>query len=214
MRDDSKAEARAAIKVDLERFDGWCGCEKATKLFDTIIDLNPSLIVEVGVYGGRSLVVMATAALYLDHSCKVFGFDTWDVNHSLEHLMPLESASDREAKEYWVTQNPRAIYDEMMRRLSDHEMMAEVIPVCEESANASGLFLNDSIDMLHLDANHSEWASTRDVLLWVPKVRSGGIVCLDDTNFDSLPTAIRFTLQYCDEVYSPEDKQYTIYRKR
>ena len=214
MRDDSKEEARASIKVDLERFTGWCGHEKATKLFDTVIALDPSLIVEVGVYGGRSLAVMATAALYLNHSCKVFGFDTWDTKQSLEHLRPLESALDKDTKDYWDTQNPRAIYDEMMQRLVQYDMITEVIPICEESSNASGLFLDGSIDLLHLDANHTEWASTRDVLLWVPKVRSGGLVCLDDTNFESLPTAMRFTLMYCDEVYSPGDRQFTIYKKR
>ncbi len=72
------------------------------------------------------------------------------------------------------------------------------------------------LDYFHLDGCHSEWSSTTDVVLWVPKVKSGGIVVLDDYNWPSTQTAVRFVEKWCDkiEVTETKDSAYAFFRKR
>ena len=41
----------------------------------------------------------------------------------------------------------------------------------------------DKIDILHIDGNHEEESSYRDVELYVPKVKKGGYIWFDDANW-------------------------------
>ena len=56
------------------------------------------------------------------------------------------------------------------------------------------------LDMLHIDGCHSEWSSTTDVCLWLPMVRQGGLICMDDVNWPSTQTAVRFVEKWCDKI--------------
>ncbi|MSU37384.1 MAG: class I SAM-dependent methyltransferase [Pedosphaera sp.] len=73
------------------------------------------------------------------------------------------------------------------------------------------------IDLVHIDANHSEWSSIQDVVLWIPKVRSGGIVIMGDINFETVAHARRLALKECDiikEIFREEGTSFGLYRKR
>jgi hypothetical protein len=49
----------------------------------------------------------------------------------------------------------------------------------QTTESAAGHFAKDSIDFLHIDANHSR--SMQDFQLWAPLVRIGGMITLHDT---------------------------------
>ena len=57
--------------------EGWCPDSKAIRLYDLILEKKPKVIVEIGVYGGQSLVALAAAAEQIDDA-KVFGFDPYN----------------------------------------------------------------------------------------------------------------------------------------
>ena len=45
------------------------------------------------------------------------------------------------------------------------------------------LFLDGEIDVLHQDGNHSEESSSREVELWLSKMKPGGIWIMDDIDW-------------------------------
>jgi hypothetical protein len=58
----------------------------------------------------------------------------------------------------------------------------------------------DEVDVLHIDGNHSEEQSTADVHMWLPKIRSGGLVWFDDTDWKSTENARRLLAERCEHV--------------
>src|SRR5271155_2865720 len=45
----------------MAQLEGWCSDLKATTLVDLVLKVRPQVIVEIGVWGGKSLVPMACA---------------------------------------------------------------------------------------------------------------------------------------------------------
>jgi predicted O-methyltransferase YrrM len=66
------------------------------------------------------------------------------------------------------------------------------------SARAASLF--DRIDFLHVDGSHSVVSAVEDVILYVQKVRSGGIVLLDDIGWPTTQAAFEVARTLCDQV--------------
>jgi predicted O-methyltransferase YrrM len=71
------------------------------------------------------------------------------------------------------------------------------------------------MDMVHIDANHAEWPSTSDVVNWLPKLKVGGYLIMDDVNWDSTQTAVRFIEKRCEFVsrFDLKESCFSIYRK-
>lgn len=61
--------------------DGWCTLEKAYALAAAVIMLRPSLVVEVGIWAGRSFVPMALALKQIGKG-QIIGIDPWKAEES------------------------------------------------------------------------------------------------------------------------------------
>ena len=70
------------------------------------------------------------------------------------------------------------IYSEALKKLSVYGDRSEVIR--EESAVAAARFSDASLDFVYLDAQHHYEAVKEDIELWLPKVKSGGVISGDD----------------------------------
>jgi predicted O-methyltransferase YrrM len=71
------------------------------------------------------------------------------------------------------------------------------------------------VDMVHIDANHAEWPSTSDVVNWLPKLKVGGYIVMDDVNWESTQTALKFVLKRCEFIarFDLNESCFAIYRK-
>ena len=69
------------------------------------------------------------------------------------------------------------------------------------------------IDILHIDASHTEEDSVIDTLLWLPRIKSGGFLIYDDANWESLKTAQTFALKKCKHVIYLEDGKTRVLQK-
>ncbi len=49
-----------------------------------------------------------------------------------------------------------------------------------ESRNAARIFKDGSCDLVFIDGDHSYEAAKRDIEMWLPKVKPGGILCGHD----------------------------------
>ena len=70
------------------------------------------------------------------------------------------------------------------------------------SAKAVEEFEDESIDILHIDGNHTEDSAYFDAVHWLPKVKQGGYIWFDDVNWSTTNKAVRYMKDYCTLIES------------
>jgi predicted O-methyltransferase YrrM len=149
---------------------GWCSFEKANFLIDLILKLEPSVVLEIGVWGGKSLIPMACALKENRHGI-IYGIDPWEKQASVEWIM--EDAN----RNFWEHANHEWVYQHLIGKLNEFNLHPQVQLIRNTSEKAPPIH---DIDILHIDGNHSDPTSYLDVTKWVPFVKSGGLIIFDD----------------------------------
>lgn len=187
---------------------GWCTVEKANKMIDLVTLYKPSLVVELGVFGGKSLLALALACKSINSMSKVIGIDAWTVDASLE------GKNDLENDKWWSKIN----YSEMQTYTNSIMAINNVGDIVElwksKSTNVVDKFDDDSIDILHQDSNHSEEVTIKEVELYSKKIKVGGYWIFDDTNWNTTSKAQELLiLKGFIEIYVAPSNEWKIYSK-
>lgn len=156
----------------MEDLEGWCSNEKAAVLIDLIFMIRPQKVVEIGVFGGKSFIPIAMALKEIG-SGKVIGIDPWSRAESVVGMKG-------EDADFWTRLDHDKIYRDLLIKLEKLGLENTVTLLKETSAQADPI---PDIDILHIDGNHSEISSLSDVYKWMPFVRSGGLIILNDSNW-------------------------------
>jgi predicted GH43/DUF377 family glycosyl hydrolase len=179
------------IETLVPRLEGWCTIQKALALAECIHRFRPACCVEIGVYGGRSLLPQAMACRHIAAG-QVFGIDPWSAKVALIGLQAHEDL------EFWGRLDYESVYRGCLQALLD-ERLTDVCTLIRVSAEkAAPLF--DRIDLLHIDGNHSAEMALRDVQLYLPRVSPGGHIWFDDVDWDSTNLAVEMLRRECDLV--------------
>jgi len=176
------------IRVELRRaaaqLEGWCPDHKARQMAQLILTHKPRVVVEIGVFGGKSCIPMALA-------CKkngaglVYAIDPWENDAALENYPPNDPNAN-----WWSQQNLDKVYKQFSEYLHTHDLLPWVRIVRARSEDVCGMFgPRLPIDVLHIDGNHATETATRDVRNYLPRVRKGGWVWMDDVNWDTVKPA-------------------------
>lgn len=184
---------------------GWCDPQKGIELANLVVRERPQRIAEVGVFEGKSTLAMAHACR-LNGSGIVYAIDSWKKEDCIDDEVTAN-------QEWWSKLDLDAHYEAFV----GHTVRAGVvrhIQYCRMSSWDASRFLPD-MDLVHIDANHAEWPSTSDVVNWLPKLKVGGYIVMDDVNWDSTQTAIKFVLKRCSFVarFDLAESCFAIYRK-
>lgn len=171
------AEIKKRAFRAMDELDGWCDKQKAGILIDFVLAMKPDTIVEIGVYGGKSLVPMAIAQQATGKGI-VYGIDPWD---SLESIKGMDDIN----REWWQRLDHGAILRGLMMKIKQFGLQDQISLIKSTSKDAAPIY---DIDILHIDGNHSEETSYVDVTKWVPLVKSGGIIVLDDVTWFNVQT--------------------------
>ena len=194
---------------------GWCPFTKAMAMANLILETDAQLVVELGVFGGRSLVPQAAACAHKG-SGFCFGIDAWSVPAALESLDP-EDLDDREHIKWWSALDMNGIYWACARAIDQGHLFPYCALVQGRGEHLAALFPDPPrIDILHIDGNHTVQASCRDVGRWLPRVRPGGHIWFDDSAWESTKPAQVLLGNECDLL---DDKveggsSWRLYRKR
>jgi len=195
-----------------ERIPGWAPPDKLTRMFNLVLETQPHRIVEIGVFGGRSLMALAVASLHLPHPCQVVGIDAWSNNEAVENMFPEVWQDEQGHLDYWEGQDLERICEGCRHLFEEEDLMEQVTLIRGDSVSTVPLF--DHIDILHIDGNHTDWSSTRDVCNWVPRVRNGGFIHMDDTYWATLQaTALPMLEKRCELVETLHGDYSRIYQK-
>jgi hypothetical protein len=128
--------------------------------------LVPRRYVELGVLDGNSYFAACEAVRLLGIPCECVGIDPWEGDFKPE--------VGHQAKPYSAT-----FYQSVAMRNGGYAKFSRLVRATSNDALAA--FADNSIDLLHIDANHVYDAVKSDYETWYPKVSENGVVLIHDT---------------------------------
>lgn len=150
-----------------KRIPGWCPPAKAHDLVSLVWALRPRVVVETGVFGGKSLIPMALACRQVGG--RVIGIDPWSPTASQEGYTGVN-------KEWWGALNHEDVYGSFLGNL-ERLQLQDVVEVRREKSLET--VVPTVIDLFHCDSNHNEMAIA-EVRRFCPNIKVGGIAVFDD----------------------------------
>jgi len=177
------------IYVKMKRLDGWCPETKASFLMDLIFNHRPEIVVEVGVWGGKSLVPMAEAIKY-NHRGIVYGIDPWKSEASV-------AGFNDENTKWWGRVDHESVMKSFLSSLKEYRLNEFVNVIRATSVDCQSI---ENIGLLHIDGNHSEDSALFDVKKWVPLVKQGGFVIFDDLDWPQTEKAVEWLDDHCQRI--------------
>lgn len=173
---------------------GWCVPEKVYKLMDLVHKTKPKKVIEVGVFGGSSVYPIAQALKFNHNGGVIYAIDPWKEEACLEGYEPGDPNY-----EWWKNSSKlNKIYNGFVRMIHEKNLLNFCKTMRMTSVQAVDSFDDDSIDILHIDGNHTEERAYGDVVLYMPKLKKGGYLYLDDADWSSTHKAVDFLMENCE----------------
>jgi hypothetical protein len=170
------------LEKKVASLEGWCDYSKATILSELTRDVEKEkgkcMALEIGVYGGRSLVALGWELKAPSH---VFGVDPYTVEASLE------SEKEKANIDWWKQLDHDKIKRGAFEGIREKQDVISLLVM--KSREACELFGNYCFDVIHQDGNHSEEISCQEVEMWCSKLKVGGWWIMDDVNWGSTARA-------------------------
>lgn len=189
----------------INTINGWCTPEKSQELYNLVHSQKSNITVELGVYGGRSLISMALAHKEMNLGF-VLGFDAYSTKVCTEGTnSPLNN-------DYWQHQDLQKIYHECIDSIKKFGVddFASVIKL--KSQTAGILFKDESIDIIHQDSNHNVETIIAELELWTPKLKKGGLWIADDVQWIEAKEAYAKIPSYGFDLIA-DHYEWAVYRK-
>ncbi len=166
----------------VNRLEGWCSSDKIHKLYKLIIESKPSNLLEIGVFGGKSLLAQAFA-LRENGFGMIHGVDPWKANDCIQGMTEENSIN------WWQNLDYTKIYNGCINSIVNNNL-EDFVKIHRLTSLEYSTKIDFEIDILHIDGNHEEESSCRDVELYLPKVKKGGYIWFDDANWYQTQKAI------------------------
>ncbi len=202
-------ELKQFVAKYLPSFEGWCSKEKAFNFIDLVLEMKPQTCVEIGVFGGSSIFPVASALKFLNEDGAVIGIDPWDKLECIKYFDPVKDEVDLK---WWGNLNLERIYysyTNLIRRFNLQDYCITIRATSKDAAPEVG-----EIDILYIDGNHGEEATNLDVALYLPKVRHGGCIWMNDALWESRQEALDLLLEECDAVKMVDNGNCILFKKR
>lgn len=186
---------------------GWCSSEKAKSMMDLIYEVKPEICVEVGVFAGSSIYPTASALKFLQKG-QVYAIDPWETHFCLDGY-----EEDNPHYLWWKQVDLNWIYLNFLKLLNQFQLTFYCKVIRATGLQALDHFADQSIDILHIDGNHTENIAISDVEHYFPKVKKGGYIWLDDVDWPSVLRAKEFLSSNCEKIDSFSTTNYFLFRK-
>lgn len=183
---DQTALLKHMVYHAMDQLEGWCPRSKASVMMDLVLLMKPETVVEIGVFGGKSLVPMAFA-MRENKRGMAYGIDPWMTSASVEGMTGINA-------DWWGSIDHEMIMIGLESKMYQFGLENYMKLIRATSEDAEPIY---NIDILHIDGNHSEETSMVDVLKWVPLVRKGGVIIFDDLNWDTTGKAVQYLNKHC-----------------
>lgn len=209
---DEVGDLKNHIRTVVPSIQGWCSVEKALDFIDLVLKEKPKVYVEIGVFAGRSVFPVASALKYLGQGV-IICIDPWN---KLECLKQLTLKEDQPHLNWWSKTRFDEVYNSFTI-LSKRYGLEKYCRIIKTTAQKAVSEIDDSIDILYLDAIYSEPIALEIVQLYLPKVRSGGYIWINDALGGKVGASTAFILESCEHVNLfeyPNDSACNLFKKR
>ena len=151
-----------------EQIEGWFDFED---LYREAVRRTPfgGVMIEVGVYQGRSLAFLAVEALNAQKDLQVIGLDRFNWPHDA-------------AARVWAFRQQFGLSN-----LSLHSA---------DSVRGAATYQDASLDFVFLDADHTYESVLADLRAWFPKIKKGGVLAGHDLGHPEYP-GVRMAVEQC-----------------
>ena len=194
----------------MRKLQGWCTVLKAGIMMDLVLKTKPDVVVEIGVFGGKSVIPVAIA-LKANKKGVIYGIDPWDSDSSVEGMISEPN------KDWWGALDHGEILQGLIDKIKEFDVRNQIILYKATSEEAPPI---EGIDILHIDGNHSDETSYLDVTKWVPLMNSGGWIIFDDMTWieNGIYTqtrAVNWLDENCTKIaeFKEADETWGIWRK-
>lgn len=193
-----------ALDHYISTMEGWTTPARCKEICELVIETKPDVCVEIGVFAGRSLLAQAFG-LRENGKGKVYGIDYWKLDTAIE-------GENQDNKQWWTEKLDLELMHRLtMQAIWGHHLDSIATIIRAPSQHVYELFPN--IDLLNIDGCHSESASCRDVTNYLPRVKHGGYILMDDCDWQSTQKAQSLLESQCTVVKVGEGGHYKHYRK-
>jgi hypothetical protein len=140
-----------------------------------IDEVRPTIVVEVGVWKGASVVTVAREMQRQKLDAVVIAIDTW--LGSSEHYLWEKFIPDLDFEFGY----PR-LYHKFAANICNEGLQDHVVPLPLDSINGFQLLKARGVrpDVLHIDAGHDYLSVMADLNAWWPQLNPGGVLIGDD----------------------------------
>jgi hypothetical protein len=169
----------------LNTLHGWCDEEKMEKLHELVVKCSKDfpdtqlLTVELGIFGGRSLLPMALAHKELQNGYAI-GIDSYD------NVTPTEGTNAPANNEWWSKLDIKGVFNSFVKATERKEWSGYVKYLKGRSDSFADKFPDNSITLLHQDSNHNVETITKELELFAPKIKMNGYWVIDDADWQEV----------------------------
>lgn len=136
------------------------------------------VLVEVGVFMGKSVCFLGETLNELNKHCSVFAVDTFQGSpNEPEHAEIISQLDDNLLRVF-------------LRHMVKADLIGRVVPIVGEPKEVAERFKEIPIDFVFIDASHDYDNVRRDIESWLPKVKSGGIIGGHDIDWPDVKKAV------------------------
>lgn len=141
-----------------------------------------SLYVELGVFIGGNLTLVADRIKKQKKEIRVIGIDNWEFQNNGLSPESMRAAGINYSDDF----------ESICRNNLDKNGFGFVELLCGNTNKLAESFDDESIDCIFIDALHSSKEyHINELSLWVPKVKTGGIVCGHDWPSMGIQSAVK-----------------------
>lgn len=206
---DPKEEALKRYVCDiLPSLPGWCSKEKAMHFIDLVLEVQPQVYVEIGVFGGSSLFPVASALKFLGDGV-IIGIDPWDKLEAIRYFDPIKEYVHIQ---WWASLNLNQIYLNFLDAMHAYDLDESFRIIRSTSQQAVSKV--ETIDILYIDGNPGDECFQQDVRLYLPKVREGGFIWVNDILSEQRQNGVELLLNACDVVNVIDNGNCVLFKKR
>lgn len=188
-----------SINEIVESLPGWCTAEKAGIMYDLVNQTDAQLIVELGVFGGRSFIPMALACKDKG-SGKCIGIDSWRKDESLH------GTNDPANDDWWAQLDFDSVYQKAKTAIVENALTTYAKLVKSSTQDYAKKVEDYTVDIIHQDSAHNFETITEELTLWIPKLKIGGYWIADDTDWKEAQGGYNKLPDYGLELIENHDK--------
>lgn len=155
---------------------------KVLVLGELIVSQDLDRVVEIGVYRGKLMLPLARLMRRLGRG-EVVGIDPYSAQAAIQRDVEREGI---DLVEWPRSVDWEGLHQGVLDAISRWGLEGHARLLRQRAEDAAPGFAASPIDILHVDGNHDREAVTEDVELYLPYLRDGGYLVMDDIAWPSV----------------------------